>query len=106
MKLVYDANGNLVTGDSFYRAYNELNQLVRVRQGNISTGNILEEFTWHPTEERVLIKDVFYNNKKNYSVYYVSDEFIRIENSSGNYSEKYVYQDGILIAQVNGNKSC
>ena len=106
MKLVYDANGNLVTGDSFYREYNELNQLVRVRQGNISTGNILEEFTWHPTEERVLIKDVFYNNKKNYSVYYVSDEFIRIENSSGNYSEKYVYQDGILIAQVNGNKSC
>jgi len=106
LKLVYDANGNLVTGDSFYREYNELNQLVRVRQGNISTGNILEEFTWHPTEERVLIKDVFYNNKKNYSVYYVSDEFIRIENSSGNYSEKYVYQDGILIAQVNGNKSC
>ena len=26
MNLVYDANGNLVTGDSFYRKYNELNQ--------------------------------------------------------------------------------
>jgi len=57
----------------------------------------LEEFTWHPTEERILIKDVFYNGIKNYSVYYVSKEYILIENSTGNYSEKYVYQDGVLV---------
>ncbi len=48
--LVYDANGNLVSGDNYYREYNELNQLVRIRQGNLSTSPILEEFTWHPTE--------------------------------------------------------
>ena len=59
--LQYDANGNLVTGDSFYREYNELNQLVRIRQGNLSSGAILEEFTWAPVEERVLVKDVYRN---------------------------------------------
>ena len=106
MNLIYDANGNLVTGDSYYREYNELNKLVRIRTGNLSSGAILEEFVWHPTEERILIKDVYYNGKKNYSIYYLSQDFIRIENSSGNYTEKYVYQDGSLVAQVDtdGNK--
>src|SRR3989338_8010772 len=106
LNLQYDANGNLVTGDSFYREYNELNQLSRIRGGNLSNGLILEEFTWHPIQEKILIKDVFYNGVKNYTIYYVSDDFIRIENSSGNFTEKYIYQDGILVAQVNsdGNK--
>jgi len=95
----------LVTGDSLYREYNELNQLVAVKGGNLSTGDILEKFTYHPTEERILIKDIFENGVFNYSVYYVSDEFIRIENSSGNFTEKYIYQNGILVAQnLNGQK--
>ena len=97
---VLDANGNLVTGDGFYREYNGLNQLIRIRQGNLSNGQILEEFIWHPTEERVLVKDVFSNGVLNYSIYYVNKNYVHIENSSGNYSEKYVYQDGILVAQV------
>lgn len=62
---VTDANGNLITGDSFYREYNELNQLIRVRQGNLSSSPVLEEFIWHPIEERILVKDVFYNNTNN-----------------------------------------
>ena len=81
--LVYDANGNLVTGDSFYREYNELNQLARIRSGNLSNSTILEEFTWHPTEEKVLVKDVFSNGVKNYTIYYVSKEYLVVENSSG-----------------------
>jgi len=100
LNLIYDANGNLVTGDGFYREYNELNQLSRIREGNVSNGPILEEFTWHPIQEKILIKDIFYNGIKNYSVYYVSDDFIRIENSSGNYTEKYIYQDGVLVRKV------
>lgn len=66
----------------------------------------MEEFVWHPVLEKILIKDIFKNGIKDTSIYYVSDEFIRIENSSGNFTEKYVYQDGILVAQVNsdGNK--
>ena len=100
---VTDANGNLVTGDSFYREYNELNQLIRVRQGNTSNGQILEEYEWHPVEERILIKDVFSNGVKNYTVYYVNKEYIVIENSTGNYTEEYIYQDGVLVAQVNAD---
>src|SRR3989338_3042239 len=95
---VLNANGNLVTGDSFYREYNELNQLIRVREGNLSIGPILEEYIWAPVEERILVKDVFENGILNYSIYYVNKNHIHIENSSGNYSEKYVYQDNNLIA--------
>lgn len=106
LNLQVDANGNLITGDSFYREFNELNQLVRVREGNTSTGPILEEYIWHPLEERILVKDVFYNGVKNYSIYYVNDNYIHIENSSGNYSEKYIYMDNQLVAFVDtdGNK--
>jgi len=32
--LVYDANGNLVTGDGKYREYDALNHLFKVRDGN------------------------------------------------------------------------
>lgn len=46
---VLDGNGNLVTGDSYFREYNELNQLTRIRSGNTSSGQVLEVFTWHPT---------------------------------------------------------
>src|SRR3989344_5766698 len=103
---VLDANGNLVTGDGFYREYNELNQLIRIRESNLSTGKILEEYTWHPVEERILIKDVYYNNTKNYTIYYLSKEYVVIENQTGNYTEEYIYQDNVLVAQVdtNGNK--
>jgi len=99
LNLIYDQNGNLVTGDSLYREYNQLNQLVTIKEGNTSTGNVINKFVYHPVEERVLIKDIYYNGIYNSSIYYVSEEFVRIENSSGNYTEKYVYQDNILVAQ-------
>lgn len=72
-----------------------------MREGNAAGGTILEEFTYHPTQERVLIKDVYESGVLKESVYYVSIEFVRIENATGNYTEKYVYQDGALVAQVN-----
>ena len=81
---MYDANGNLISGDSFYREYNELNQLTRIRQGNTSSGQVMEELVWHPIEERILIKDVYHNNTKNYTVYCISKEYVVIENKTGN----------------------
>jgi len=76
----------------------------RIRNSS-SSGIILEEYVWHPVEERVLIKDVFYSGLRNYTVYYVNENFIRIENSSGNFTEKYVYQEGMLVSQnLNGTK--
>jgi len=104
--LIYDANGNLVTGDSFYREYNELNQLVRVREGNLSTDDILQEFIWHPIEEKILKKIGFESGTINQQIYYINENYIVIKNSSGTYNETYVYQNGQIVAQVdtNGNK--
>ena len=100
--LIYDLNGNLVTGDGYYREYNELNQLIRIRNSS-SNGIILEEYVFHPVEERILIKDVYSNGVKDTTIYYVNKDYLVVENSTGNYTEKYVYQDGILVAQVNSN---
>jgi hypothetical protein len=55
LNLIYDANGNLVTGDGFYREYNSLNQLVKIRLLN-STGNVQETYVYDPVEEKVLLK--------------------------------------------------
>lgn len=55
--LTYDGNGNLITGDGRYREYNEFNQLVRVYNGSINdSDHILEEYVYHPTEDKILIK--------------------------------------------------
>lgn len=101
---VLDANGNLVTGDGYYREYNELNQLVRIRNST-STGTILEEFIWHPTEERILVKDVYENGLLKESIYYVDDNYVYKVNSTNATSEKYIKQDGMTVVQVvDGNK--
>ena len=100
---IYDANGNLISDGKYYREYNGLNQLVRVRLGNTSTSPVLEEYKWHPLEERTVIKRVFNNGVYNYTVYYPNENYIVIVNSSGTFTEKYVYQDGILVAQVNSD---
>ena len=99
----YDANGNLISDGKYYREYNGLNQLVRVRLGNISTSPVLEEYRWHPIEERIVIKKVFSNDVLNYTIYYPNENYVYIVNSSGSYSEKYIYQDGTLVAQVNSD---
>ena len=80
ISLTYDANGNLVTGDGNYRVYNSLNQLWKVYDGS-DTDLLLEEYTFHPTEERVLIKKS-YNLSGNWTetVYYVSSEFLMVKN--------------------------
>ena len=98
LNLVYDQNGNLVTGDGVYRVYNSLNQLWKVYNGSDTTGKLLQQYTYHPTEERVLIKQNF-NNSANETVYYVSKDFIRIVNDSGTYDITYVYHEGQLVAE-------
>ena len=102
----YDLNGNLISDGKYYREYDGLNQLVKVRLGNTSTSPILEEYVWHPIEERTVIKRVFYNGVYNYTVYYPSKEYIRIVNSSGTFDEVYVKDGENILAQVDadGNK--
>lgn len=100
---VYDANGNLISDGKYYREYNGLNQLARIKLGNTSSSPILEEYKWHPIEERIVIKKVFSNDVLNYTIYYPNENYVYIVNSSGSYSEKYIYQDGMLVAQVNSD---
>ena len=101
LNLVYDANGNLITGDNFYREYNGFNQLVKVREGNLSSGQILEEYTYHPVEERIFKKRIYSGGNLKERILYLSPEVLVIKNSSGTYYEEYIYQDGTLVAQVN-----
>ena len=75
LNLTYDANGNLQTGDGFYRTYNSLNQLWRVYNGTSTGGTLLQEYTYDPVEERVLVKDNYWSNGTiKDSTYYVSKE--------------------------------
>ena len=107
LNLQHDSVGNLVTGDGFYREYDGFNHLIRIKQGNFSSGNVTEEFVWHPIEERVFIKKIYWNNQTLRStIKYLNKNTIKIKNESGTFYENYVYQDDILVAQVdaNGNK--
>jgi len=55
LRLTYDANGNLVTGDGTYRVYNSMNKLWKVYNGSDTSGPLLEEITHDPDENRVII---------------------------------------------------
>lgn len=99
----YDANGNLVTGDGLFRVYNSFNQLSKVYNGTDETGILLQEYQYHPTEERVLVKR---DNTKNETTYYFSKNFVRVVNDNTSvYNYTYIYFEGQLVAQeVDGVK--
>ena len=96
LSLTYDANGNLVTEGDFYRVYNSLNQLVKVYNGSSAQYPLLQEFEYHPVEERILKK---HDYSKNETTYYWSKEFVTIVNESGTYNFTYVYHNGQMVAQ-------
>ncbi len=98
LSLVYDANGNLLSGDGYVRTYNSLNQLAEIRN---SAGSLLEEFSYHPVEERILVKKTYTNLVLSETVYYVDENFVRVVNSSGSYDYTYVKHEGQLVAQLN-----
>lgn len=101
MNLIADGNGNLVTGDGFYRTYDGLNQLYEIRIGNDISGPLLFRFTWDPLEERVLIRDQFYTNGSiKETVMYPWRDYIVIMNESGNFSETYVYAGNELVGFI------
>jgi RHS repeat-associated protein len=100
--LVYDGNGNLISGDGYYRVYNSLNQLWKIYNGSNSSGVLLESYQYHPTEERIQVKTV-YNSTGGVkeTVYYISKSFVQVVNSSGEFNFTYVYEGGQLVAQKN-----
>ena len=105
--LSYDGRGNLISGDGFYREYDSFNHLVRVYSGDTaSIPALLENYTWDYAKERVFIKDVYFNGTLNESVFYWTDTFQTVKNSSGTFDFTYVYQNGELISMqdFNGKK--
>ncbi|MEA2036491.1 MAG: RHS repeat-associated core domain-containing protein [Nanoarchaeota archaeon] len=105
LSLQYDSAGNLITGDGFYREYNSLNQLSTVRLNN-ATGTILEMYVHDLIEEKVLIKNVSYNNGTwKETVYYWFDEYIEVHNNSGIQAFTYIEHEGMRVAEKHNDSS-
>lgn len=109
MNLIYDGNGNLITGDGKYREYNDFNQLVRVREGNSSSGKIIEEYIYHPTEDRVLIKYEYNFTGPDRAALYVNNNFVRrysgISGPPRVNDSYFVYDENGIVAEVVRNVS-
>lgn len=101
ISLSFDKNGNLISGDGLHRTYNSLNQLIEVRNGSSSDGVLLQQYTYDPVEERVLIKRS-YNLSSNWTetVIYVNENYLRLKNSSGTYEFLYVKHNGQRVAEL------
>lgn len=99
--LVYDANGNLLSGDGFNRTYNGLNQLDSVVYEN---GTLLYQYKFHPTEERVHVKNEYYENGTlKETTVYVSSTFVTVVNESGTHNLAYISHEGQKIAEADSN---
>ena len=74
--------------------------------GNSTNGTLLEEFIYHPTEERVLLKKV-YNSSGDVieEVYYFEKDYVAVVNGSGRYDTTYIRHNGQLVAQLNPDGS-
>jgi RHS repeat-associated protein len=107
LRIQYDENGNMrKLDDGNLRVYNSLNQLELIKNGTGTGSPILEEYIYHPTEERIILKRV-YNSDEAVAeiVYYVDENFVRVVNASGSFDFTYVMHEGQKIAQeMDGEK--
>ncbi|MBS3138793.1 VCBS repeat-containing protein [Candidatus Woesearchaeota archaeon] len=104
----YDANGNLIlqagsngaliTGDGYFREYNDFGQQIRIRNGSTITSALLEEYFYDHDGQRIKIKR---NDSSNTTVYTPYREIQRIVNVTGTYDFYYVYHEGQLISRKN-----
>lgn len=103
----WDLAGNLITDGTTFREYNSLNQLVRIRNGTNSSSPVLQEFIHDSDHEKILMKQTFFSNGSvKETVYYVSENYVKISNQSGDFDYLYVRdEDGNVIAQKNPDGS-
>ncbi|HLC65661.1 MAG TPA: RHS repeat-associated core domain-containing protein [Candidatus Nanoarchaeia archaeon] len=75
---------------------------MRIREGNSSSGQLLEEYLYHPIEDRVLAKKVYsVGNSPDEYIVYVNDNFIRRTTNLGgapNTTDSYYVYDEMGIA--------
>jgi RHS repeat-associated protein len=84
---VYDANGNLVTGDGRYYEYNDASQLVRVKQGD-QTGPVIAEYFYDASGQRV--KKI----ENGVVTYYIGKHFEKQIGGSNAGNTSYYFGDG------------
>lgn len=92
--LTYDKNGNLQQSFDQYLEYNELNQLVRVREIN-SSGQILEEYFYDDQGVRLTKFDHLLNE----TTFYINENFVQVINETGTYTTVYYHDGNTLIAR-------
>jgi RHS repeat-associated protein len=90
--------GNLITGDGFFREYNNLNQLIRIRNGSSVSGAVVEEYYYDPYGERIKI---WRNDSAQTVVYTPFRELMQIRNTSGIFNYNYIYDGSVLVAKLN-----
>jgi RHS repeat-associated protein len=89
--------GNLITGDGYYREYDGLNQLIRIRNGTTSISPVIESYVYDSFGQRIKIER---NDSANTKIYTPFKEFMRVVNKSGTYDYTYIYQGDILVARI------
>jgi RHS repeat-associated protein len=90
--------GNLITGDNFFREYNDLGQLVRIRNNSNVDGVLVEEYYYDPFGDRVKI---WHNDSTQTVVYTPFRELMQIRNDSGIFNYSYIYDGSVLVARLN-----
>jgi RHS repeat-associated protein len=90
--------GNLITGDGFFREYNNLNQLIRIRNGSSVSGAVVEEYYYDPYGERIKI---WRNDSAQTVVYTPFRELMQVRNTSGIFNYSYIYDGSVLVARLN-----
>jgi RHS repeat-associated protein len=84
---VYDANGNLATGDGRYYEYNDANQLARVRQGD-QAGAVIAEYFYDSSGQR--IKKI----ENGVTTYYIGKHFEKQVSGTNAGNTSYYFSDG------------
>ena len=97
--LTYDANGNLISGDGYFRVYDASNHLRNVYSGSsLVNNNLLENYTWALDDTKIFIKYVYNNGSLNETVFYPQEDWVRVKNSSGTFDFFYAIQNGEIVA--------
>ncbi len=94
--------GNLISGDGYYREYDNFGQLTKVRNGSISTSAVLEQYYYDADGQRIKI---WRNDSANTTVYTPFKELMRIVNLTGSYDFTYVYDGDTQVARKNPDGS-
>lgn len=89
---VYDANGNLISGDGKYYEYDDANKLVRVRHGD-ANGAVIAEYFYDYNGQR--IKKV----ENGVTTYYVGKHYEEVRDGADIKKTDYYFANGERVAK-------